>query len=48
MNEVFANCSEEDNIFPLTVKEIIETQKADKKLKHFFNHNATLDRGLEL
>ncbi len=48
MNEVFANCSEEVEIFPLTVKEIIEAQKADNKLKHFFNHNATLDKGLEL
>ncbi len=48
MNEVFANCSEEDKIYPLTVKEIIEAQKADNKLKHFFKCNATLDKGLEL
>ena len=34
--------------YPLTVKEIIEAQKADNKLKHFFKHNATLDKGLEL
>jgi hypothetical protein len=27
MNEVFANCSEEDGIYPLTVKEIIEAQR---------------------
>ncbi len=47
MNEVFANCSEEDEIYPLPVKEIIEAQKADNKLKHFFKHNATLDKGLE-
>ena len=47
MNEVFTNHSEEDGIFPLTVKEIIETQKANNTLKHFFNHNATLDKGLE-
>jgi hypothetical protein len=32
----------------LTVKEIIEVQKADNKLKHFFKHNATLVKGLEL
>jgi hypothetical protein len=48
MNEVFTNCSEEDEIYPLTVKEIIEAQKADNKLKHFFKNNATLDKGLEL
>jgi hypothetical protein len=48
MNEVFANCSEEDKIYPLTVKEIIEAQKAENKLKQFFKHNATLDKGLEL
>ena len=48
MNEVFANHSEEDKIYPLTIKEIIEAQKADNKLKHFFRHNATLDKGLEL
>ncbi len=48
MNEVFANHSEEDEIYPLTVKEIIGAQKADNKLKHFFQRNATLDKGLEL
>ncbi len=48
MNEVFANLSEEDEIYPLTVKEIIEAQKADNKLKHSFQCNATIDKGLEL
>ncbi len=48
MNHVFANCSEEDEIYPLTVKEIVEAQKTDAKLKHFFKHNATLEKGLEL
>jgi hypothetical protein len=28
MNHVFVNCSEEDEIYPLTVKEIVEAQKA--------------------
>ncbi len=27
MNQIFANCSEEDEIYPLTVKEIVEAQK---------------------
>jgi hypothetical protein len=48
MNQVFANCSEEDEIYPLTVKEILEAQKADNKLKHFFKSNDVLDEGLEL
>ncbi len=50
INEVFANRSEEDKIFPLTVKEItvIEAQKADDELKRFFKRNVTLDKGLEL
>ncbi len=48
MNQVFANRSEEDEIYPLTVKEIVEEQKAGTKLKHFFKSNAVLDKGLEL
>ena len=41
MNHVFTNCSEEDEIYPLTVKEIVEAQKADTTLKHFFNSFTT-------
>jgi hypothetical protein len=48
MNHVFANCSEEDEIYPLTVNEIVEVQKANSKLKHLFKSNAVLDKGLEL
>ena len=48
MNQVFANRSEEDEIFPLTVKEIVEAQKADPTLKHLFKSNAVLSKGLEL
>ncbi len=48
MNQVFTNRSEEDEIYPLTVKEIVEAQKAYSKLKHFFKSNAVLDKGLEL
>ncbi len=44
MNHVFANHSEEDEIIPLTVKEIVEAQKADTTLKHFFKRNAVLDK----
>jgi len=48
INHVFANRSEEDEIFPLTVKEIIEAQKADPIFKHLFKSNAVLSKGLEL
>jgi len=48
MNHVFANHSEDDENFPLTVKEIVESQKADPTLKHFFKSNAVLSKGLEL
>ncbi len=48
MNNVFANRSEENEIFPLTVKEIIEAQKADPILKLLFKSNAVLSKGLEL
>jgi hypothetical protein len=36
MNEVFANCSKEDEIYPLTTVEIAEAQRADASLKHLF------------
>jgi hypothetical protein len=48
MNQVFANRSEEKEIYLLTVKEIIEAQKADPILTHFFKSNAVLSKGLEL
>jgi hypothetical protein len=47
MNHAFTNRSEEDEIYPLTVKKNLETHRADTELKHFFVHNATLDKGLE-
>ena len=49
MNQVFANCSEEEEIYPrLTVKEIVAAQKADPVLKHYFKRNAVLVKGVEL
>ena len=48
MNHVFANRSKEDKFFPLTVKEIVEAQKADQILKHLFKSNALRSKGLEL
>jgi hypothetical protein len=48
LNEVFANHSKDNEIYPLTITEIVNAQKADNKLKEFFKPNATLDKGLEL
>jgi hypothetical protein len=48
MNEVFANCSDEDDIYPLTTEEIAEAQRADASLKHLFKRNAEIDQGLKI
>jgi hypothetical protein len=48
MNQVFANCSEEEEMYPLMVKEIMAAQKADTVLKHYFKRNAVLEKGVEL
>jgi hypothetical protein len=48
MNEVFANCSDKDKIYPLTTEEIAEAQRADASLKHLSKHNAVIDQGLEI
>jgi hypothetical protein len=47
MNEVFANCSDEDEIYPLTTVEIAVAQWADASLKHLLKRNAVLDQGLD-
>jgi hypothetical protein len=48
MNEVFANCSDEYEIYPLTTEEIAAAQRADASLKHLFKCNAVIDIGLEI
>jgi hypothetical protein len=48
MNEVFANCSDEDIIYPLITAEIAAAQWANASLKHLFKHNAVIDQGLEI
>ena len=45
INHVFTNRNEEEEIFPLTVTEIVAAQKADPYLKHFFKRDAVLDKG---
>jgi len=48
LNHVFSNRNEEEEIFPLTMKEIVAAQKADPILEHFFKHNDVLDKGIEV
>jgi len=45
---VFANCSKDDKIYPLTVSEIAEAQKADAEFKHCLKRNAVIGNGLEI
>ncbi len=48
MNEVFANRSDEDEIYPLTTVEIAEAHRTNTSLKHLFKRNALIDQGLEI
>ncbi len=48
MNEVFANHSDEDEIYPLTTEEIAAAQRADASVKHLFKRNAVIYHGLEI
>ncbi len=48
MNEVFANRSDEDEIYPLPTMEIAEAQRTNASLKHLFKRNAVIDQGLEI
>ncbi len=45
---MFTNCSEDDEIYPLTTAEIAEAQWVDAAHKHLFKHNAVIDHGLEI
>ncbi len=45
LNEVFANHSDEDKIYPLTTVEIAAAQWADASLKQLFMRNAVIDQG---
>jgi hypothetical protein len=48
MNGVFAICSEENEIYPLTTEEIAVAQCTDTSLKHLLKRNAIIDQGLEI
>jgi hypothetical protein len=45
---VFANRSEEDEIYPLATKETAKAQQANATYKHLFKCNAVVDEGLEI
>jgi hypothetical protein len=47
MNEVFANHSDKDKIYPLTTVKIAEAQWADACWNHLFKLNAVINQGLE-
>ncbi len=48
LSAVFANRSEEDDIYPLTTVEIAEAQRANDSIKQLFKRNAVFDKGLEV
>jgi hypothetical protein len=48
INELFANRSKENKIYPLTTAEIAEAQQANTTLKHLIKRNAVIDQGLEI
>jgi hypothetical protein len=48
MNEVFANRSDEDEIYSLSTVENAEAQWADVSLKHLFKCNAVIHQRLEI
>ena len=43
MNEVFANLSDEDKIYPLITAEIAAAQRDEASLKHLFKRHAVVD-----
>jgi hypothetical protein len=45
---VFANRSDEDEIYPLTTVEVAAAQRANASLKHRFKCNAVINQGLEI
>ncbi len=48
INDVFASCSKEDKIYPLTTAEIAKAQQANTTLKHPFKCNVVLGKGLKI
>jgi hypothetical protein len=48
LDSMFANHSEDDEIYPVTTAEIAEAQLANAAYKHLFKHNTVIYQGLEI
>jgi hypothetical protein len=48
LNNVLANHSDEEEIYPLTAQEVADAQKADATLKHCFKSNHVFDKGVDI
>jgi hypothetical protein len=45
---VFANCSEEEEIYPLTAQEVADAQRVDATIKHCFKSNHVFDKDFNI
>ncbi len=48
LNHVFANSSEEEEIYPLTAQEIANAQRIDATIKHCFKSNHVFDKDFDI
>ncbi len=48
LNYVFANHSEEEEIFPLTAQEVADAQRVDATIKHCFKSNHVFDKDFDI
>ena len=47
-NHVFANCTNEEEIYPLTAQEVPDAQRVDATIKHCFKRNHVFDKDLDI
>ncbi len=48
LNHVFANCSQEDEIYPLTAQEVTDAQRVDATIKHCLKSNHVFDKDFDI
>ena len=48
INYVFANCSKEEKIYPLTAQEVADAQRVDATIKHCFKSNHVFDKDFDI
>jgi hypothetical protein len=48
LKHVFANCGDEDEIYPLAAQEVADAQRVDATLKHFFNRNHVFNKDFDI